>query len=468
MHLEAGWMGIATARGLTDAARERVKAAVTLDVAGQIDWDGWTPGNPALVETFLGEGKFDYPNFQAFLDRAGVTIRGVEETRLNDLGSILARSAEAGLSMDATASMIQSEFFANGAWAEMVARTEIRRASTESALGYYGEAGIEQKEWLVAWDEACEICQEAADMGPIPLDADFGEAGDGPPGHPNCLCVILPVVPDGETPAVEDLGEGDVDVADEPVIEAEPEAPVVQVPSRMPYELKPTALQPGWDDAMTGYTMDKDQTLADLRAAYETVAQQPVTINTREEGLRGILDDGRFKSCYELPHSKGDEYNDWRREVETDSIGVPTSVPDVERPIYGAIHNTDRLDAYGRIQVVLNDDVKERTSMCVGDSFGGQNPVLLSKVLDGTATPDELARSSEDLLYGYSKGIPFLDNIRVSYWEVQIHGGVSLSDIKEIRLRDADFWRGLPSGNPRRQLIDTIDRLGITVIDPKA
>lgn len=225
MHLEAGWMGIATARGLTDAARERVKAAVTLDVAGKINWDGWTPGNPALVETFLGEGKFDYPNFQAFLDRAGVTIRGVEETRLNDLGSILARSAEAGLSMDATASMIQSEFFANGAWAEMVARTEIRRASTESALGYYGEAGIEQKEWLVAWDEACEICQEAADMGPIPLDADFGEAGDGPPGHPNCLCVILPVVGEPETETLEDVeAEAAPEPEPEPMPEPEPEA----------------------------------------------------------------------------------------------------------------------------------------------------------------------------------------------------------------------------------------------------
>lgn len=217
MHLEAGWLGIATARGFTDAARERVKATVALDVTGRIDWDGWTPGNPALVETFLGEGRYDYPNFQAFLERAGVTIRGVEETRLNDLGGILARSAEAGLSMDATASMIQSEFFANGAWAETVARTEIRRASTESALGYYGEAGIEQKEWLVAWDEACEICQEAADMGPIPLDADFGEAGDGPPGHPNCLCVILPVIAEPEAEP-----EGDVEAESGPEPEPEP------------------------------------------------------------------------------------------------------------------------------------------------------------------------------------------------------------------------------------------------------
>lgn len=318
MHLEAGWMGIATARGLTDAARERAKAAVTLDVAGKINWDGWTPGNPDLVETLLGEGGFDYPNFQAFLEDANVTIRGVADTRLNDLGSILAQSAEAGLSMDDTAKLIQQKFFTDRAWAEMVARTEIRRASTQSALGYYNDSGIEQKEWLVAWDEACEICQEAADMGPIPLDADFGEAGDGPPGHPNCLCVILPVVPVGDV-SLPDVGDEEPGIMSEDDVEKMVKAPRAAVNNALamlanlptatvrdgkeliaspwPIVTRPTLDPDVWIDSTV-----EDVSIEDLYATQqflnrERVAQfveNPGAIENGRRALANVYDNGRM------------------------------------------------------------------------------------------------------------------------------------------------------------------------------
>jgi hypothetical protein len=48
-------------------------------------------------------------------------------------------------------------------------------------------------QWLTAWDEACDTCQGFADLGPVPITGGF-DGLDGPPGHPNCLCVILPVV----------------------------------------------------------------------------------------------------------------------------------------------------------------------------------------------------------------------------------------------------------------------------------
>ena len=87
-------------------------------------------------------------------------------------------------------------------WAETVARTETRSAVTEASLDSYRDAQIEMVEWLTA-DGGCETCGEYEDMGPVPLDEGFGDV-DGPPAHPNCLCVILPVISDTSSNDVTD------------------------------------------------------------------------------------------------------------------------------------------------------------------------------------------------------------------------------------------------------------------------
>lgn len=82
--------------------------------------------------------------------------------------------------------------------ADKIARTETVRASNMGAEDAYIQSGVvEAKEWLTAGNP-CPIC-EPYDGQIIELGGDFysqkDEFKDGnPPLHPNCRCVIIPVV----------------------------------------------------------------------------------------------------------------------------------------------------------------------------------------------------------------------------------------------------------------------------------
>jgi hypothetical protein len=76
--------------------------------------------------------------------------------------------------------------------AEMVARTEMARAQVEGALTTAGEVGVIAKQSELSNDhEGQDECDEAAELGVIAIDDDFGELGSGPPFHPNCSCSIV-------------------------------------------------------------------------------------------------------------------------------------------------------------------------------------------------------------------------------------------------------------------------------------
>jgi len=69
----------------------------------------------------------------------------------------------------------------------MVARTEVIAASNEGALRGYEEMGVSKSEFYPSAD-ACEEC--LAEAGEYPV----GEAHGKIPVHPNCRCVLLPVI----------------------------------------------------------------------------------------------------------------------------------------------------------------------------------------------------------------------------------------------------------------------------------
>ena len=90
--------------------------------------------------------------------------------------------------------------------AALIANTEVARANEQGKLvGFRGaaDAGIALKKSWLTMGEACDVCQDNEDDGPIDLDDDFSSGDDAPPGHPNCRCVLLP-----ETGSDEE-GEGD-------------------------------------------------------------------------------------------------------------------------------------------------------------------------------------------------------------------------------------------------------------------
>jgi len=88
--------------------------------------------------------------------------------------------------------------------AERITRTEVLRASTEGTLDAYQQSGVvEGKQWLTAG--ATDECAAYDGQIEYSLKGNFftpeNEFQDGdPPLHPNCKCVLLPVIV-GEEPA---------------------------------------------------------------------------------------------------------------------------------------------------------------------------------------------------------------------------------------------------------------------------
>lgn len=119
-----------------------------------------------------------------------------------------------GESEDATIADLRKtlkDHFGDRQMAEMIARTEVSRASGYATETVYKDAGVIGKKWSAAKDErVCEWCDEL-DGEIVDIGENFIDSGDsfvgrdggilkadyGPvpaePSHPNCRCDILPV-----------------------------------------------------------------------------------------------------------------------------------------------------------------------------------------------------------------------------------------------------------------------------------
>lgn len=122
------------------------------------------------------------------------------DTDRDTLIKILTDSLQDGKSVPEIRGAIQAEFDTiSKNQAQRITRTEILRASNQGALDAYKQSGIvEGKQWLTAG--AVDEC-EAYDGQVESLEGSFygskSEFADGdPPLHPNCRCVLLPVIID--------------------------------------------------------------------------------------------------------------------------------------------------------------------------------------------------------------------------------------------------------------------------------
>ena len=398
---------------LAHARRSRKAPAVHAET----DWTNWKPGNPDAAMVARGR-------FQRLLAERSVMIKSVKSTLVYRLGTRLADSVNRGDNVAQTASTIR-DVLSDPSHALMVAKTEMARVTVASELDSYREAGAEQLEYLVA--DPCDECQENLDASPISIDSDWPN-GD-PPVHPNCMCDVAPyvVAEDAVSPSPEDnagdSGWGSGVGYDESM--------------GMPYELNPTQLEFGWD-ASVGPNTDqatRDAIADRLRSGYQTVANSEVRIATPRNALESVINDRRYKSVHEIrPNDVG--YLSYRNEIERDHMGIPSAIAANERPIYGFLAGggDHGASSYGSVQAVLKDSVRDRVTMVMGDSFGGQNPVFLSDAATGNATLDQLARASNKL--------PWNDTWTVrdpAYWEVQIHGGVTLRDIDHFVMTQHEY-----------------------------
>lgn len=174
---------------MNSIAKAKITKAPTkqqLQRAVGINWDNWKAGNRAaalLVNKPRG--------LSTLLDNRGVTIQGINRTTLDRIGTRLANALAEGLP---PSEVDLSDFFDDAERALAIAQTEMSRAVATASRQLYEESGVELVEWIVA--DPCDLCQENADVSPIPIDATFPSGDTEPPAHPNCVCDISPYVVD--------------------------------------------------------------------------------------------------------------------------------------------------------------------------------------------------------------------------------------------------------------------------------
>jgi SPP1 gp7 family putative phage head morphogenesis protein len=183
-------------------AREAKKAA-----QDYVDWDNWKPGDAATA-TLIRPPKA----FQELLGRARVTIKDLDQTGYDRVGTALADSIEQGLS-DTRAARLINDAIGSPARALSIAITETNRAMSYGAISRYKEAHLEQMEWETS--DPCPTC--AMNSGAkVNIGGTFPSGAEMPPAHPHCRCALLPVIPEFEANE-----HGVVDIAPKPEPQAE-------------------------------------------------------------------------------------------------------------------------------------------------------------------------------------------------------------------------------------------------------
>ena len=158
-------------------------------------WAGWKPGNEAAAALLNPPS-----GLRQLLEQDRVTIRGIETTSLDRLGTVLADNLRIGQTAQKTGKEIEQyladtlgDEFADPSRALTIALTETSRAVNQASMDRYRESQIDQVEWLGI--DPCEICADN-DGETVTIGDTFPSGDDAPPAHPNCVCTLLPVLPD--------------------------------------------------------------------------------------------------------------------------------------------------------------------------------------------------------------------------------------------------------------------------------
>jgi len=166
-------------------AKARLKGLKKDASVGIIDWSTWTPGLPSAAALVKPKG-----GLETLLATRKITISDdVIHTKLDRIGTALAKGLEQGFTAKETAKMIDV-IIDDPQHALTIANTEMSRAMSVASRDAYENASVEQVEWLVA--EGCDDCQENADASPIGIDETFPTGDSEPPAHPNCMCALAP------------------------------------------------------------------------------------------------------------------------------------------------------------------------------------------------------------------------------------------------------------------------------------
>jgi len=184
-------VGARSAEAILDAGVDPRNPGITISV----DWSHWRPGDARAARQILSADGHDV-GLARLLAKAGVTIRGIAEQRLDELASVLADGLERGASPKEIAVALRG-VVANPTWANTVAWTETARAQGAAASEIYAQRGVERNEWMNAHDQlVCPLCLANEAAGPVDVGAEFPSGDVHPPGHPRCRCALVPALND--------------------------------------------------------------------------------------------------------------------------------------------------------------------------------------------------------------------------------------------------------------------------------
>jgi HK97 family phage portal protein len=123
-------------------------------------------------------------------------VKSITGTTKEDVRGIIANGLERGLSIpQITAAIRERAPDLSKSRAEMIARTETADAYTRGAILAYEESGVVTGyEWDATLDNrTSQVCQ-GLNGQKIKAGQRFSNGGVGPPAHPNCRSVLLPLV----------------------------------------------------------------------------------------------------------------------------------------------------------------------------------------------------------------------------------------------------------------------------------
>jgi len=192
----------------------------------------------------------------------------------------------------------------------------------------------------------------------------------------------------------------------------------------------------------------------------EVTDKADIIVRYRDEAtIEKILDSGRLKSQFETGTSSGINSPEIRTNVEQSLFGAEKNLPAADRPIYGMLYDESAAwhgQGYGKIMVKIDRGaVANRTTVTLGDSLaagGGKEGqrVATAHMLNKPGAfawveahkgyyhadnpyGDPLNWLKDAATDATESGVPLgLDHLTGQYAEVQMHGGVPVSLIKEI------------------------------------
>ena len=115
-----------------------------------------------------------------------------------EVTDLIVKSVKEGKGAEEITAEIRVYFTAGTEWKALrIARTEVITGYAEGSLEGYRQSDIlTAKQWLTTGDANVDPeCQLNQDAGPVLLDLNFPTGHAAPPVHPNCRCMLQPVVP---------------------------------------------------------------------------------------------------------------------------------------------------------------------------------------------------------------------------------------------------------------------------------